>query len=151
MSFKFTFSSFRLRQSIKILMLIILSFALFSPVFAAEEGDEAAAVADDTKYYEISPPFVVNLQTKERRMRFLQVRIQVLGTPEAIEEVQKHNAPIRDIIITLLSEQSRVSVNTPKKKKALQVRVQTEVERILKELTEKRQIEGLYFTNFVIQ
>lgn len=131
----------------KILLLIIFSFVLVSPLYAAEEEEEV----DDTKYYELSPPFVVNLQTNERRMRFLQVRLQVLGSPAAIEAVQKHNAPLRDVIITSLSSQTRESVNTPKKKKALQNTVQADVENILKELTGKKQIEGLYFTNFVIQ
>ncbi len=131
-----------------VLVFLLLSLAVVNPLYAEEEGDEAV---DDTKYYELSPPFVVNLQTKERRMRFLQVRIQILGTPDAIAEVQKHNAPLRDIIITLLSEQSRESVNTPKKKKALQEKIQAAVEDVLKELTGKKQIEGLYFTNFVIQ
>lgn len=132
----------------KILLLIMFSFALVSPLYAAEEEEEEV---DDTKYYELSPPFVVNLQTNERRMRFLQVRLQVLGSPAAIEAVQKHNAPLRDVIITSLSSQTRESVNTPKKKKALQNKVQADVENILKELTGKKQIQGLYFTNFVIQ
>ena len=137
-------STSTLKQCSYALLLFILSFILISPLYAEE-------AEDNTKYYELSPPFVVNLQTDERRMRFLQVRIQVLGTPEAFEAVQLHNAPLRDIIITLLSEQTRESVNTPKKKKALQNQVQTESERVLKKLTGKNQIQGLYFTNFVIQ
>ncbi len=128
------------------LLLVLISFTLISPLYAEEEEE-----VDDTKYYELSPPFVVNLQTSERRMRFLQVRLQVLGNPAAIEAVQTHNAPLRDVIITALSAQNRESVNTPKKKKALQNEVQAAVEKVLKELTGKKQIEGLYFTNFVIQ
>jgi flagellar FliL protein len=124
-----------------------MALMCFLPVYAEDEE----GTAEETKYFELSPPFVVNLQTNERRMRFLQVRIQILGTPKAIEEVQTHNAPLRDIIITLLSEQTRESINTPKKKKALQDKIQAEAEKILKDLTGKKQIEGLYFTNFVIQ
>ena len=133
-----------------IFVFLFLCLTVVNPLYAEEEGGGEEAV-DDTRYYELSPPFVVNLQTKERRMRFLQVRIQILGTPDAIAEVQKHNAPLRDIIITRLSEQSRETVNTPKKKKALQEKIQADVEDVLKELTGKKQIEGLYFTNFVIQ
>lgn len=130
-------------------VIITLVFAgVFITPLSAEEGDEAV---DDSKYFELSPPFVVNLQTNERRMRFLQVRIQVYGSPKAIEQVQTHNAPLRDTIITHLSEQTRESVNTPKKKKALQDKVQAAAETVLKELTGSKQIEGLYFTNFVIQ
>jgi len=129
-------------------LLICLFILLSAPVsYAEEEGEEV----DDTKYYELSPPFVVNLQTKEKRMRFLQVRLQVLGSPDAIEKVQTHNAALRDVIITGLSSQTRETINTPKKKKELQEEIQSQVEGVLKELTGKRQIEGLYFTNFVIQ
>ncbi|MDX2503927.1 MAG: flagellar basal body-associated FliL family protein [Gammaproteobacteria bacterium] len=135
-----------LQKYAMLFLLLILSFTLSTPLYA--EDEEAV---DDTKYYELSPPFVVNLQTDERRMRFLQVRLQVLGTPDAIEEVKKHNAPLRDIIITSLSEQTRDSINTPKKKKALQEKVQSAAEDVLKKLTGKQQIEGLYFTNFVVQ
>jgi len=141
------FSTTAVKHYAQLLLLIMLSCALISPVYAEDEEEEA----DDTKYYELSPPFVVNLQTNERRMRFLQVRLQVLGSPAAIEEVQNHNAPLRDVIISALSAQTRESVNTPKKKKALQEKIRTDVETTLKELTGKKQIQGLYFTNFVIQ
>lgn len=133
---------------VRFLVVLLLTLLCFTPLYAEDEGSEEV---DNTKYFELSPPFVVNLQTNERRMRFLQVRIQILGTPAAIEQVQTHNAPLRDVIITQLSEQSRESVNTPKKKKALQDKVQAAAEIVLKELTGSKQIEGLYFTNFVIQ
>ena len=128
--------------------LLILAFALIPSAYAAEENAEAE---DNTEYFELSPPFVVNLNTEERRMRFLQVRLQILGSPEAIAAVQDHNAPLRDVIISLLSAQTRDSVNTPKKKKALQGEIQKAAEKVLVDLTGNKQIEGLYFTNFVIQ
>jgi len=131
-----------------LLVLIFLSFALFNPLYAAAEEESEV---DNTIYYELSPPFIVNLQTDERRMRFLQVRLQVLGTPSAIEQVKTHNAPLRDVIITSLSAQTRETINTPRKKKDLQNKVQDAAEEVLEELTGNKQIEGLYFTNFVVQ
>ena len=139
--------TFAANNYIQILLILILSLSILTPLYAADDDE----VVDESNYYEISPPFVVNLKTDERRMRFLQVRIQVLGTQSAIDEVTKHNAPIRDAVITALSSQSRETINTPKKKKELQVKIQKEVEKILEELTGDPQIEGLYFTNFVIQ
>ncbi len=141
-----SFSFSALKPYSQLFFLILLSFTLMTPLYAEDEEE-----VDDTKYYELSPPFVVNLQTDERRMRFLQVRLQVLGSPAAIEAVQTHNAPLRDIIITALSSQTRESVNTPRKKKDLQEKVRGDVESVLKDLTGNKQIEGLYFTNFVIQ
>ncbi len=141
-----TLSFSALKSYSQLFFLILLSFTLMTPLYAEDEEE-----VDDTKYYELSPPFVVNLQTNERRMRFLQVRLQVLGSPAAIEAVQTHNAPLRDVIITALSAQTRESVNTPRKKKDLQEKVRGDVESVLKDLTGNKQIEGLYFTNFVIQ
>ena len=134
------------KKYLSVVLLLILAFSLITPACAEEQEAE-----DNTRYYELSPPFIVNLNTAERRMRFLQVRLQVLGSPEAITEVQTHNAPLRDVIISRLSAQTRDSVNTPKKKKALQLEIQKEVEKVLEDLTGNKQIEGLYFTNFVIQ
>ena len=131
---------------LRVLLILISAFSIMAPVHAADDED-----VDDTRYYEISPPFVVNLTTNERRMRFLQVRIQILGSPTAIEAVIKHNAPIRDVIITALSAQTREGINTPKKKKTLQEKIRKDVETTLQELTGDKQIEGLYFTSFVIQ
>ena len=135
------------KQYAHVFLLILLSFSLATSLYAEEEDN----AVDNTQYYELSPPFVVNLQTNERRMRFLQVRVQVLGSPSAITEVQKHNAPLRDVIITSLASQTRDNINTPKKKKTLQDKIQEAAENVLKELTGKKQIEGLYFTNFVVQ
>ena len=85
----------------QVLFILFLSFFIMSPIYAADEE-----AVEESNYYEISPPFVVNLKTDEKRMRFLQVRIQVLGVQSAIDEVSKHNAPIRDVIITALSSQN---------------------------------------------
>lgn len=137
------------KKYLSVVLLLILAFSLITPACAEEQ--ENAEAEDNTRYYELSPPFIVNLNTEERRMRFLQVRLQVLGLPEAIAEVQTHNAPLRDVIISRLSAQTRDSVNTPKKKKALQLEIQKAVEKVLEDLTGNKQIEGLYFTNFVIQ
>lgn len=130
--------------------LIILSFCLPMQLMAAEEGEESAG--DEAIYYELSPPFVVNLQDKGKRIRFLQARIQVLTRSSAsLELVKTHNAPVRDALITLLSAQSRTDINTSQKKKALQESALKLVKKVLKKETGEEQVEGLYFTNFVVQ
>ena len=65
--------------------------------------------------------------------------------------MKTHNAPLRDALITLLSSQSRADINTSQKKKALQEKALNLVKKVLKEETGKEQVEGLYFTNFVVQ
>jgi len=130
--------------------LIIISFCIPMSVMAAD--DEEGEAKDEAMYYELSPPFVVNLQDSGKRIRFLQARIQVLTRSAAsLELVKTHDAPVRDGLITLLSAQSRSDINTSQKKKALQEKALKTVKKILKTETGKSQVEGLYFTNFVVQ
>ena len=130
--------------------LIFLSFILPMQLMAADEAEEGTG--DDATYFELSPPFVVNLKDAGKRIRFLQSRIQVLvHGKDNIEHVKTHNAPVRDALITLLSAQSRKDINTSQKKKALQEKALEVVKKVLKKETGKEQVDGLYFTSFVVQ
>jgi flagellar FliL protein len=129
---------------------IFLSLIFSVPVLAAD--DEDGAVTEEAIYYELAPPFVVNLQDSGKRIRFLQVRIQVLAYgQDKIDKVKMHDPVIRDALITLLAGQSRKDINTSQKKKALQEKALKLVKNVLKDETGRTQIEGLYFTNFVVQ
>ena len=134
--------------------LLLLIFCIFIPLqLQAADGDEEGGAADtEAKYFELSPPFVVNLQDTGKRIRFLQARIQILAYGNAkIEMVKSHDAAVRDSLITLLSAQTREDISTAKKKKALQEKALKTVQKVLKEETGRNQIEGLYFTSFVVQ
>ncbi len=128
--------------------IIFLSFCF--PVHVLAEDEEAES--EEAIYFELSPPFVVNLKDSGKRIRFLQARIQVLAhSQEKIEKVKTHDAAIRDALITLLSAQSKSDINTSKKKKALQEKALKVVKEVLKAETGRAQVDGLYFTNFVTQ
>ncbi|MFK5987202.1 MAG: flagellar basal body-associated FliL family protein [Pseudomonadota bacterium] len=130
--------------------LMLFSFSLPTQVFAADEGAEENS--EEAIYFELSPPFVVNLNDSGKRIRFLQARIQVLAYGASkIEKVKLHDAPIRDALIMLLSAQSKNDINTSQKKKALQEKALKVVKEVLKKETGRVQIDGLYFTNFVTQ
>lgn len=149
---------FSLRQTKHPLFIFILLAFLLMPlgIFAeeCEEGSEDPACADDAAtYHELAPPFVVNLQDDGgKRLHFLQARIQVLTYgSKKIEVVKTHEPMIRDALITLLSAQSQDDMNTSSKKKKLQKKALEEVQKVLKQETGRKQIEGLYFTSFVVQ
>lgn len=130
--------------------LILFSFSL--PMQVLAEDEEGEVNAEEAVYFELSPPFVVNLNDSGKRIRFLQARIQVLAYgAENIEKVKLHDAAIRDALIMLLSSQSKNDINTSQKKKVLQEKALQVVKDILQKETGKAQIEGLYFTNFVTQ
>jgi len=143
-----------LRSKSPFFYLFLVIFCIFIPLQlqAADEEEGEKAVEDDAKYFELSPPFVVNLQDTGKRIRFLQARIQILAYGNAkIEIVKTHDAAVRDALITLLSAQTREDISTAKKKKALQEKALKTVQKVLKEETGRQQIEGLYFTSFVVQ
>ncbi|MBF0266664.1 MAG: flagellar basal body-associated FliL family protein [Gammaproteobacteria bacterium] len=135
---------------ITIILLLLLS--IFQTVFAEGEDGAEGVVSEEAAYYELAPPFVVNLRESGKRIRFLQARIQVLayGT-KAIDQVKIHDAPIRDALITLLASKTRTDINTTKKKKELQKEALEKVQDILRQETGRKYVEGLYFTSFVIQ
>jgi len=134
------------------LLLVIFCIVIPLQLQAADDEGEEGAVDDEAKYFELSPPFVVNLQDTGKRIRFLQARIQILAYGNAkIEIVKTHDAAVRDSLITLLSAQKREDISTSKKKKALQEKALKTVQKVLKEETGRNQIEGLYFTSFVVQ
>ncbi len=127
--------------------LFILSFIMPVQIMAADEE-----AGNDAMYFELSPPFVVNLKEVGKRIHFLQARIQVLvHGKENIDHIRTHNAPVRDALIILLSAQSRKDINTSQKKKALQKKAFEGVKNMLNEETGEDVIKGLYFTNFVVQ
>ncbi len=135
----------------QLIALLLLCFS-FSFQSAYAEDEDPNAVDDTPTYYELTPQFIVNLQDTGKRVRFLQARIQVLGRGKStIETVKMHDAPIRDALITLLSSKKRSDINTTQKKKKLQEEAKKVVEGVMKEMTGKPQIDGLYFTNFVVQ
>lgn len=144
-----------LRSRSKFYFLLLILLCIFVPLqLQAEdgEGEGEGAVDDEAKYFELSPPFVVNLQDTGKRIRFLQARIQILAYGnKKIEIVKTHDAAVRDALITLLSAQKREDISTAKKKKALQEKALKTVQKVLKEETGRQQIEGLYFTSFVVQ
>lgn len=140
---------------IKFFIYLFIIFSLIFPVQLWAADDDAgseAAVDEEATYYELSPPFVVNLQDSGKRIRFLQARIQVLAYGQSkVEIVKAHDAVIRDALIILLSALSKKDINTSQKKKILQSKALKVVKDILKEETGRTQIEGLYFTTFVVQ
>ena len=130
---------------------LILCFSVFTS-FTAWAQDEAEADSEEAIYFELSPPFVVNLKGSGKKIRFLQARIQVLAYgQEKIEKVKTHDAAIRDALIMLLSAQTKADISTTKKKKELQEKALKAANGVLKTETGREQVEGLYFTNFVTQ
>jgi flagellar FliL protein len=91
--------------------------------------------------------FIVNLMSDGAR-RFLKCSINLeMDTPELQPEIDSKVAPIRDIIIRILSSKTVAEVSTSKGKDKLK----EEIARKINERLQAGEIRHVYFVDFVIQ
>lgn len=133
--------------------LMILFFTLFwiVPAFSADE--EAAAPAKKTPaFVSLGKPMVLNLTTKGKRLRFLQLEASVLVRDEEAKQAVEANIPaLRHQLIILLSEQSAEDMKTPSKRNDIRKIVTERVTETLDDLTGNKDVDDVLFTSFLIQ
>ncbi len=128
---------------------LCLMAVLVMPLWAAEEGDEE--VARDPSYVKLSPAFVVNLK-RGTGAKFLQVKAEVLvNSKEAAEEVKLHMPAVRHTLIMQLSNQDGRAIRSIETREQLRKDSEAAVKKVLEEMTGEPVIEGLFFTNYVVQ
>jgi flagellar FliL protein len=114
----------------------------------AEEGE---VEKKDYSYVKLSPAFVVNLK-RGTGARFLQVKAEVLVTSkEDGEAVKHHMAAIRHTMIMNLSDQDGKLIRSTETREQLRLQAEEAVKTVLVEMNGKPTIEGLFFTNYVVQ
>lgn len=138
----------------KLLTVALLATCISSPFGAARaEGP----------YLELEK-FVVNVRDKSR-MRFMQVKVQVLASDPVIRgAVETHMPAVRDTLVMLLSEQNAASMRSAAGREEVREAALTAVQQVMGEFisggadgtgedaeTPSHGIEALYFTDFVIQ
>jgi len=113
---------------------------------AEEESEKLPAV-----YHPLDPLFVVNLPPGGTA-RMLQIGVQVMARkPELIEFVQRNDPMIRHNLLNLFSSQDGEKLGSRKGKEKLQADVLKNINRIVQEQEAPGEIEGVYFTSFVMQ
>ncbi|WP_448506853.1 flagellar basal body-associated FliL family protein [Immundisolibacter sp.] len=118
---------------------------------AAGEQATAKKVESPAVYTPLEPPFVVNFED-DGAIRFLQVSIEVLTRdPKVTEAVKLHMPAIRDQLIVLLSGADYATLASREGKDTLRKQSLDTLKTILKAQGAPDAIEGLYFTNFVMQ
>ena len=111
----------------------------------------ASGESGGSKYLALEPPFVVNLQDKDR-IRFLQIKSQVkLEDVEQAGEVKHHMAKIRHVLLMLFSSLSEEKVRTLEGKETLREETLVAIQTALEEETGHALVEQVYFTDFIIQ
>ena len=113
-----------------------------------EAAEEAAA---PPQYFALEPALVVNFEGS-RRVRFLQLKVEVMARDKAaIEAVQLHLPVIRNNLNLLYSQQDPAVIATREGKERLQEQTLSEIQKILEEQGADANIEQVYFTSFVMQ
>jgi flagellar FliL protein len=127
-------------------------FLLGSKHDDAAASEHAAAKADlPATYLPLEPPFVVNFED-QGAIRFLQVSIEIsTRDPKVVEAVKLHTPAIRDRLIVLFSSSDYATLSSKDGKEALREQAKTTLQEILKAQKAPDAIDGLYFTNFVMQ
>ncbi|MBN2706140.1 MAG: flagellar basal body-associated FliL family protein [Deltaproteobacteria bacterium] len=125
-------------------------FFLRTPIPTAEELAELeAAKKNEPKILPVFAlkPFVVNLADKKSR-RYLKVTMKLeLSDEVLLEEVDKRQAQIRDVILTLLSSKTAAEISTMEGKFLLR---QDIIKRVNVHLV-SGQVTKVYWEEFVVQ
>ena len=116
----------------------------------AEESEAAAEVEKGpAQYLDFKPPFVVNLPG---RPSLLQIGVSVRVYSEPMAEFIRHNDPmIRHHMLNLLSTKEAKTLKTREAKEALQAEMLQALNKVVKELEGPGEVDGVFFTSFVMQ
>lgn len=104
----------------------------------------------EASYFEIEKNFTSNLADADG---FMQITLGVSTHYDAtvIENVKRHDLPIRSAVLMTLADQSVDIIATPEGKKQLQRALKDTINRVLTEKEGFGGIDDVYFTSFVIQ
>jgi flagellar FliL protein len=135
--------------------LLFIAIALLSfnssIVYAGEsDGEEAVKKAI---YYQITEPFTINfLHQSNQQARYLQIKLSLMAYDQAILDEAEANLPmIQDELRMLYSSQTMEQVTTVEGRRALQASSLETVKTVLKQETGNDNIEGVFFTSFILQ
>ena len=122
---------------------------------AAEGEDGAEAVVEvekgDPVYHKLDPAFVVNLPPGAS-VKMLQLALEVMTrTPSVVETLKANDPMIRHHLLNLLEQQQATDLLTVEGRETLQQAIHELLSERLKALKEPGEIEGVFFTQFVMQ
>ncbi len=113
-----------------------------------EEGEE---LANDSIYWEIEPPFVMNFEGKSKA-KYMQIGIVVMSrSQKSVDVLKKHAPAVRNELTFLLGSQKFVEMNTPEGKEQLRSEIIESINNIIKQNGAGAGIKNVLFTSFVMQ
>lgn len=148
-----------------VLLLVIIALTLFfTGVFDKEPVVDEASLETTTQsvekeepvevsvalYHALEPAFKVNLQKGNIRVMKIAISL-VTGSEKVIDALKLHNPLLRNNILMILSSQDPELLKTAAGKSQLQLDIQTEVNEILANKKVGSVIDGVFFTELVMQ
>ena len=148
-----------------VLLLVIIALTLFfTGVFDKEPVVDDASLETTTQtvekeepvevsvvlYHALEPAFKVNLQKGNIRVMKIAISL-VTGSEKVIDALKLHNPLLRNNILMILSSQDPELLKTAAGKSQLQLDIQTEVNEILANKKVGSVIDGVFFTELVMQ
>lgn len=148
-----------------VLLLVIIALTLFfTGVFDKEPVVDNASLETTTQtvekeepvevsvalYHALEPAFKVNLQKGNIRVMKIAISL-VTGSEKVIDALKLHNPLLRNNILMILSSQDPELLKTASGKSQLQLDIQTEVNEILTNKKVGSVIDGVFFTELVMQ
>jgi flagellar FliL protein len=143
--------------AIAAVLLIGIGVAAFFLLSGGESAEDEESTVEETEeaekgpaqYLDFKPPFVVNLPG---RPSLLQIGVSVRVYSEPMAEFIRHNDPmIRHHLLDLLSTKDAESLKTRQAKEALQKEMLQALNQVVKELQGPGEVDGVFFTSFVMQ
>ncbi|MES9861912.1 MAG: flagellar basal body-associated FliL family protein [Candidatus Thiodiazotropha sp. LLP2] len=142
--------------AIAAVLLIGGGLAAFFLLGGDDEAEEEAAaeepveeVKGPAQYLDFKPPFVVNMPGKPS---LLQIGVSIRVYSEPMAEFIRHNDPmIRHHLLNLLSAKDAKALKTREAKDALQDEMLQALNKVVKELEGPGEVDGIFFTSFVMQ
>ena len=110
----------------------------------------ANPAAYQATYFQLQAPFTSNMSDTDAFAQ-ISVAVSTYYDMRVIEAIKTHEMAIRSQVLMMLAQQPQAVLDTPKGKQALQGKIRTIINDILKQKTGYGGVDNVYFTNFVIQ
>ena len=110
----------------------------------------ANPAAYQATYFQLQAPFTSNMSDTDAFAQ-ISVAVSTYYDMRVIEASKTHEMAIRSQVLMMLAQQPQEVLDTPKGKQALQGKIRTIINDILKQKTGYGGVDNVYFTNFVIQ
>ncbi len=134
---------------------ILLCMALMLPagVMANETPKEGEGAAPTVAYVSLTPPFVGNFAldgNSKLRVYKADVALRVTGA-DAAAAVKKHDALIRNQLVSLFVQQTQDSMTGVEAREKLRQEALKQVQQVMNDEEGKPIVEDLLFNNFIVQ